>query len=65
MVSTPSDPKLSFHYLIEWEKNSYQFTSEKIHLMFVLDDYQPLFLRLIEGAQKMRRYFDIHIYIDN
>ncbi|KAL6632186.1 hypothetical protein LY90DRAFT_505823 [Neocallimastix californiae] len=48
-------PKLSFHYLIEWEKNSYQFTSEKIHLMFVLDDYQPLFLRLIEGAQKMRR----------
>ncbi|ORX64021.1 hypothetical protein BCR32DRAFT_287389 [Anaeromyces robustus] len=55
LVSTPSDPKSSFHYLIEWEKNSFEATNEKIHLMFVMDDYYPLFLRLIESSQKMRR----------
>ncbi|OUM57978.1 hypothetical protein PIROE2DRAFT_64696 [Piromyces sp. E2] len=55
LVSTPSDPKLSFHYLIEWEKNSFQSINEKLHLMFVVDDFHPLFLRLIESSQKMRR----------
>eukprot|EP00833_Pecoramyces_ruminatium_P010231 jgi/Orpsp1_1/1184263/evm.model.c7180000088773.2 len=59
LVSTPSDPKISFQYLIEWEKNSFQFISEKLHLMFVMDDYHPLFLRLIESAQKMRRNHDL------